>query len=100
MLILTGNKAFFPSHSSLCIKEKIMPSLTLWKWQTKTFHLYDATCVSSVVFDCSSWLAPKAAMNKLDTCYRKHLRTISWHRWPTADSIRLCSRCATPFQYQ
>ena len=49
---------------------------------TKKLQLYNATCVSIMLYNCNSWAAPKAAMDKLDACHRKHLRTITGHKWP------------------
>ena len=49
---------------------------------TKKLQLYNATCVSIMLYNCNSWAAPKAAIDKLDACHRKHLRTITGHKWP------------------
>ena len=51
---------------------------------TKKLQLYNATCVSIMLYNCNSWAAPKAAMDKLDACHRKHLRRITGHQWPNS----------------
>ena len=44
--------------------------------------VYDAQVVSVLLYNCSSWSAPKNVMTKLDTCHRKHLRRICNIYWP------------------
>ena len=44
--------------------------------------MYDAQVVSVLLYNCSSWSAPKNVMNKLDTCHRRHLRKICNIYWP------------------
>ena len=51
---------------------------------SKKLRLYDATCVSIMLYNCNSWAAPKAVMDKLDACHRRHLRIITGHRWPNS----------------
>ena len=48
----------------------------------KKLRVYNATCVSIMLYNCNSWAAPKAALEKLDACHRRHLRTITGHHWP------------------
>ncbi|KAI8479584.1 hypothetical protein Bbelb_426750 [Branchiostoma belcheri] len=50
----------------------------------KKLQLYNATCVSIMLYNCNSWAAPQTAIDKLDACHRKHLRTITGHRWPNS----------------
>jgi hypothetical protein len=50
----------------------------------KKLRLYDATCVSMMLYNCNSWSSPKHILDKLDACHRKHLRTITQHRWPNS----------------
>lgn len=50
----------------------------------KKLQLYNATCVSLMLYNCNSWAAPKASLEKLDACHRKHLRAITGHRWPNS----------------
>ena len=35
-----------------------------------------------MLYNCNSWATPKTFLDKLDGCRRKHLRTITNHRWP------------------
>ena len=44
--------------------------------------VYDAQVVSVLLYNCSSWSAPKNVMSKLDVCHRKHLRRICNIYWP------------------
>jgi len=48
----------------------------------KKLRLYNATCVPLMTYNCNSWAAPKAVLDKLDACHRKHLRRITGHQWP------------------
>ncbi|XP_035689837.1 uncharacterized protein LOC118425125 [Branchiostoma floridae] len=50
----------------------------------KKLLLYNATCVSIMLYNCNSWAAPQTVLDKLDACHRKHLRTITGHRWPNS----------------
>ena len=45
------------------------------------------TCVSLMIYNCSSWTTPKAAMDKLNACHHKHLRTITRHRSPNSQQV-------------
>lgn len=38
--------------------------------------VYEAQVISVLLYNCSSWSAPKAVMEKLNVCHRKHLRRI------------------------
>jgi hypothetical protein len=71
---ITGNIAF-QSFWKLWIRGSRIPL-------TKKLRLYNATCVSLMLYNCNSWAAPKAVLDKLDVCHRKHLRTITRHQWP------------------
>ena len=51
--------------------------------QTK-LHLYNAICVSVMLYNCSSRAVPKAQLDKLDACHRNHLRIITGHKWPNS----------------
>ena len=31
---------------------------------------------------CNSWAGPKAMLDKLDACHRRHLRSTTGHCWP------------------
>jgi len=44
------------------------------------------TCAEKVISSpyTSSWAAPQTVLDKLDACHRKHLRTITGHRWPNS----------------
>ena len=37
---------------------------------TKKLQLYNATCVSIMLYNCNSWAAPKAAMDTYFTCQK------------------------------
>ena len=49
---------------------------------SKKLIIYEAQVVSVIMY--SSWAAPKHVLNKLDTCHRRHLRSILNIKWPTA----------------
>ncbi len=74
---IMGNIAFH-SYWKLWIRGSKIPLTT-------KIRLYDATCVSLMLYNCNSWATPKKFLDKLDACHRKHLRTITNHRWP--DSV-------------
>ena len=63
----------------------------------KKLRLYNATCVPLMLYNCNSWAAPKAALNKLDACHRKHLRVITGHKWPDSliSNVSLYKMCNT-----
>ena len=44
--------------------------------------VYDAQVISVLLYNCSSWSAPKHVMAKLYTCQRKHFRSICNIYWP------------------
>ena len=53
--------------------------------------------MSVIMYNSSSWAAPKHVLNKLDTCHRRHLRSILNIKWPTAviSNENLYKRCNT-----
>ena len=57
--------------------------------------VYDAQVISVLLYNCSSWSAPKAIMEKLNTCHRKHLRRICNVYWPKGviSNVELYRRC-------
>ena len=59
--------------------------------------VYDAQVTSVLLYNCSSWSAPRHVMEKLNTCHRKHLRNICNIYWPTGviSNRELYRRCAT-----
>lgn len=62
----------------------------------KRLRVYHAMCVSTMLYNCSSWAAPKAILNKLDACHRRHLRSILAIHWPnTISNETLYKRCNT-----
>ena len=48
----------------------------------KKLIVYEAQVISVLLYNCSSWSAPKHVMEKLNTCQRKHLRSICNIYWP------------------
>jgi len=63
----------------------------------KRLQVYQAICVSTMLYNCSSWAAPKTILNKLDACHRRHLRSILGIHWPhsTISNEALYKRCNT-----
>ena len=63
----------------------------------KRLQVYNAMCVSTMLYNCSSWAAPKTILNKLDACHRRHLRSILGIHWPhsTISNEALYKRCNT-----
>ena len=63
---------------------------------TTKIRLYDATCVSLMLYNCNSWATLKTFLDKLDAYHRKHLRTITNHRWPHSviSNDALCKMCS------
>ena len=63
----------------------------------KKLIVYEAQVVSVLLYNCACWSAPKHVLNKLDTCVRKHLRTILNIKWPTGSITNrdLYQRCNT-----
>ena len=58
--------------------------------------VYEAQVLSVLLYNCSSWSAPKAVMDKLNTCHRKHLRKICNIHYPGVISNKeLYRRCNT-----
>ncbi len=58
--------------------------------------VYEAQVISVLLYNCSSWSAPKTVMEKLNVCHRKHLRSICNIAWPGVISNReLYRRCET-----
>ena len=56
--------------------------------------VYEAQVLSVLLYNCSSWSAPKAVMEKLNTCHRKHLRHICNIHYPGVISNKeLYRRC-------
>ena len=54
-------------------------------------------CVSTMLYNCNSWAAPKTNLNKLDACHRHHLHSIHSIHWPhsTISNEALYKRCNT-----
>ena len=71
---ITGNISF-QSYWKLWIRGSKIPLTT-------KIRLYDATCVSQMLYNCNSWVDPKKFLDKLDACHCRHLHTITGHRWP------------------
>ena len=46
-------------------------------------RIYEAQVVSVLMYNSCTWAVPKAIMDKVDTCQRKHLRNIMKVKWPT-----------------
>ena len=51
------------------------PKIPLQKW----LQVFQAMCVSTMLYNCSSWAAPKTILNKLDVM---HLCSILGIHWP------------------
>ena len=43
---------------------------------TTKIKIYEAYVTSVMLYNCNSWAAPQAYLDKLDICHRKHLRQI------------------------
>ncbi|XP_019625003.1 PREDICTED: uncharacterized protein LOC109470482 [Branchiostoma belcheri] len=71
---IMGNIAF-RSFCKIWIRRSRVPL-------TRKLQLYNACCVSIMLFNCNSWAAPRTVIEKLDTCHRKHLRAITGLQWP------------------
>ena len=113
-----GNEPWRKSRllgSLLCSTQDILHRITLgnaafqnfWKlWMRrnritlqKRLRVYDALVVSVMLYNCSSWAAPKNTLEKLDAAHRKHLRRILGVGWPKAhiSNEELYKRCkSTP----
>ena len=58
--------------------------------------VYEAQVISVLLYNCSSWSAPKHVMEKLNVCHRRHLRSICNIYYPGVISNReLYRRCET-----
>ncbi|XP_078576824.1 uncharacterized protein LOC144862312 [Branchiostoma floridae x Branchiostoma japonicum] len=71
---IMGNIAF-RSFCKIWVRRSSIPL-------AKKLQLYNACCVSIMLYNCNSWAAPKAVTEKLDVCHRKHLRAITGLQWP------------------
>ena len=59
-------------------------------------QVYEAMVVSVILYNCSSWAAPKDILAKLDVCHRSHLRAILKIKYPTTISNdKLYEKCAS-----
>ena len=78
----------FQTYSKIWLKGTKIPL-------KKKLLVYEAQVVSVLMYNCGSWSAPKHIMSKLDTCQRKHLRTILNICWPTGviSNKELYRRC-------
>ena len=63
----------------------------------KKLLVYEAQVVSVIMYNCSSWAAPKNYWHKLDVCHRNHLRSIMNITWPKSmiSNKTLYKRCNT-----
>ena len=62
----------------------------------KKLVVYEAQVISVLLYNCSSWSAPKAVMEKLNVCHRKHLRSICNIYYPgVIRNQELYRRCNT-----
>ncbi|XP_078682194.1 uncharacterized protein LOC144916745 [Branchiostoma floridae x Branchiostoma belcheri] len=71
---IMGNIAF-RSFCKIWIRRSRIPL-------TRKLQLYNACCVSIMLYNCNRWAAPRTVIEKLDTCHRKHLRAITGLQWP------------------
>ena len=85
--------------SKLCDKEDIQRRCTLGNvafqeykkvWEqgkriplSTRLKIYESLVVSVMLYNCNSWAVPKAYMDKIDICHRKHLRQIVKMTYPT-----------------
>ncbi len=78
----------FSTYSKLWLRESKIPL-------ERKLTVYDAQVVSVLLYNCSSWSAPKNVVAKLDTCHRKHLRRICNIYWPNGviSNRELYRRC-------
>ena len=85
---ITLAHAAFQTYSKLWLQGPKIPL-------KRKLLVYDAQVVSVLLYNCSSWSAPKTVMTKLDTCHRKHLRRICNIYWPTGviSNRELYRRC-------
>ena len=62
----------------------------------RLINVYEAMVVSVMMYNCSSWVATKDTLKKLDVCHRKHLRKIINFKWPqTISNDKLYEICNT-----
>ena len=63
----------------------------------KKLKVYEAQVVSVIMYNSSCWAAPMAALAKLDSCHRNHLRKIMNIWWPRGmiSNNTLYRRCNT-----
>ena len=61
----------------------------------KKLKVYEAQVVSVIMYNSSCWATPKAVLEKLDVCHRRHLRQIMNIRWPRSmiSNKTLYDRC-------
>ena len=64
---------------------------------SRKLMVYEAHVLSIVLYNSSSWAAPAAVINKIDTCHRKHLKRILKIHWPNGfiNTATLYKRCNT-----
>ena len=62
----------------------------------RKIQIYEAQVVSVLMYNSSTWAAPKAIIEKLDACHRRHLRYILNYKYPHIISNKnLYYRCNT-----
>jgi len=70
---IAGNNAFYKF-------------IKIWSTQkisiSRKIAVYEAQVVSIIMYNCSSWSPTAQALEKLDICHRKHLRTLLNIKWP------------------
>ena len=87
--IILANAAF-STFSKLWLCGKQIPL-------KRKLQVYDAQVISVLLYNGSSWSAPKHVMSKLDVCHRRHLRRIINIYWPNGviSNRELYRRCGT-----
>ena len=85
--IILANAAF-QSYSKLWMQGRKISLM-------RKILVYEAQVISLLLYNCSSWSAPKSIMEKLNTCHRKHLRRICNVYWPNGviSNVELYRRC-------
>ena len=48
----------------------------------RKLNIYEAQVISILLYNSSSWAAPKSMLDKVETCHRRHLRTILNIKYP------------------
>ena len=79
----------FHRHHACCVLGNL-PFCSFWSvWMRgpkfplqKQLQVYQAICMSTMLYNCSSWDAPKTILNKFDACHRRHLCSILGILWP------------------